>query len=100
MKTRLLNLILATLTAGTAPLAAAPLGTTINYQGRLTSNGNGANGQYDMRFELYNAVTGPSKVGPTVNVAPVSVNSGMFTAPLDFGSGVFDGTAYWLEIGV
>jgi hypothetical protein len=100
MQTRLMNLIVAALTLSAAPLVAAPLGTVINYQGRLTSGGNGANGQYDMRFRLYNDASAGSQVGITVTVAPLQVSSGLFTAPIDFGSGVFDGTDYWLEIAV
>jgi hypothetical protein len=37
--------------------------------------------------------------GPLTNSA-TAVNNGLFTAELDFGSGVFNGMSYWLEIGV
>jgi hypothetical protein len=83
-------------------LNAAPMGTAFNYQGYLTVNGNGANGQYDMRFELYDdaTLTINHKVGPTITRAPVDVSKGLFTTNIDFGSGIFDGKAYWLEVAV
>lgn len=83
-------------------LNAAPMGTAFNYQGYLTVNGNGANGQYDMRFELYDdaTLTINHKVGQTITRAPVDVSKGLFTTNIDFGSGIFDGKAYWLEVAV
>jgi len=38
--------------------------------------------------------------GPTLAADPVPVSGGLFTFPLDFGAGVFDGSERWLEIGV
>ena len=78
---------------------AAAQGTLFTYQGRLNDGTNVANGSYDLRFFLYNAVTGGSIIaGPITNPA-TAVSNGLFTVSLDFGS-VFDGTSLWLQIGV
>jgi hypothetical protein len=74
-------------------------GTAFTYQGQLTSGTNFAHGSYDMTFSLYNASSGGSLVsGPVTNVA-IAVSNGLFTTMIDFG-GSFNGTAYWLQIGV
>lgn len=88
------------LVSSLAPGPAAPLGTAFNYQGRLVDDGAPATGQYDLRFRLFNDASAGAQVGPDVSTVPLSVSNGLFTAQLDFGSGVFDGTAYWLEIAV
>jgi hypothetical protein len=84
---------------GNANLAIAQ-STTFTYQGRLTNAGNPANGNYDLQFELYDALSGGAQVGPTLTHNPVAVNAGVFTVALDFGAGVFDGAERYLEIGV
>jgi hypothetical protein len=81
-------------------LAAAPLGTGFTYQGRLTDGGLPANGSYDLRVLLFDAESGGAQVGTTVTQASVAVAAGVFSTVLDFGAGVFDGSARWLEIGV
>lgn len=76
------------------------LGPAFTYHGRLQHSAAPVNGSYDLTFSLYTNVSGGSAVeGPLTNTA-TAVNDGLFTARLDFGQGVFDGTAYWLEIGV
>jgi hypothetical protein len=74
-------------------------GTAFTYQGQLQSGGIPANGSYDMTFALYNASSGGAQVGPTLTDLGLGVTNGLFTALLDFGS-VFNGTKYWLQIGV
>ncbi len=74
------------------------------YQGRLKTAGAGANGPHDMRFRLYNALSGGAQVGTSQvhdgNFNPVvDVAEGLFAVKLNFGT-VFDGTAVWLEIDV
>lgn len=78
---------------------AAPIGTGFTYQGSLADSGNPANGAYDFEFKLYNAASTGTQVGSTVMKDDVTVAAGFFTVELDFGDH-FDGTAYWLEIGV
>ncbi|MCX6902141.1 MAG: tail fiber domain-containing protein [Verrucomicrobia bacterium] len=79
---------------------AESLGSAFTYQGKLTDGGQSAQGNYDLRFILYDAATdGHSVAGPVTN-SPVAVNNGLFTTSLDFGAGLFTGEARWLEIGV
>ncbi len=79
---------------------ADPLATAFTYQGRLGSGGSSASGNYDFSFSMWNAAVGPSQVGATLTNSAVVVTNGYFTVNLDFGAGIFDGTARWLEIGV
>jgi hypothetical protein len=66
----------------------------------LNDGANPANGVYDLAFMLFDANSGGSAVaGPITNTA-TAVSNGLFTVMLDFGTGVFTGPAYWLEMGV
>lgn len=78
----------------------ATVGTAFTYQGRLTDGGNPANGEYDLRFRLYDAATSGTQVGSTTGQENTLVTDGLFTVELDFGSGIFTGEALYLEIGV
>ena len=80
-------------------IAAAPSGTAFTYQGRLTVGANVANGNYDLNFSLYDALSSGNQVGSSLtNTAAVS--NGLFTVTLDFGANAFNGDGRWLEIGV
>ncbi len=79
---------------------AAPLGTAFTYQGQLTTAGVPANGNYDLVLALFDDPTFGSQVGSTVTNSNVAVSNGLFTTAIDFGAGIFNGTAYWLAIGV
>jgi len=79
---------------------AAPLATAFTYQGKLQVSGADATGQYDMTFALFNDPIVGAQIGATWTNLNVSASNGLFTTTVDFGSGVFDGTAYWLAIGV
>ena len=76
-------------------------GTAFTYQGRLNSGTNPVTGLYDLKFYLYDAITGGSVLGgPATNTA-VPVTNGLFIVQVDFGPGVFiGGTTNWLHIGV
>src|SRR5258706_12071372 len=99
MKKKLLvigfNLMLA---LGAAQLSNAQ--TAFTYQGRLGDNGGAAYGIYDLRFRLYDALTGGSTVGSQLTTNGVAVSNGLFTVTLDFGAGIFTGSTRWLEIHV
>ena len=75
-------------------------GTAFTYQGRLSNGNSPANGSYDLTFALFNVSSGGSAVAGPVATNAVAVSNGLFAVGIDFGSGVFNGTAYWLEIGV
>ncbi|MGD0258878.1 MAG: hypothetical protein ABSD29_03540 [Verrucomicrobiota bacterium] len=107
----ILNIILPLRGSGkaTIPLAAVLLlsfagtaqaqGTGFTYQGQLENGGNPVTGLYDFTNALYNASSGGAQVGSTITLTAVPVTNGLFTVLLDF-DGVFNGTAYWLQIGV
>jgi hypothetical protein len=79
---------------------AEPSGSAFTYQGRLSDSDSPADGAYDFEFRLYTTADGEGQVGPTVGHNEVAVSDGLFTVLLDFGAGVFDGEARYLEIRV
>jgi hypothetical protein len=98
MKTRLhLLFIVLALFAGVHQIAAQ--GTAFTYQGRLNNASGAANGTYDLTFKLWTLSSGGSQVGSTLTFSGVGVTNGLFTETLDFLS-VFNGSPYWLELGV
>ena len=78
---------------------AAQLGSAFTYQGGLNDGTNPANGRYDLRFTLYDSLSGGAQAGAVLNTNAVAVSNGLFALTLDFGN-VFDGNARWLEIAV
>ncbi|MCS7190588.1 MAG: hypothetical protein NZ843_03185, partial [Fimbriimonadales bacterium] len=80
-------------------LVSGILAQAFTFQGYLRQNNNPANGAYDFRFRLWNASTGGSQVGSDVFVDDVTVQNGLFTVELNFGS-VWDGSPRFLEIAV
>ena len=81
------------------PLTSHAQGTAFTYQGRLSNGTNAANGIYDFTFALWNAASGGSQTGSTLTQSGLGVTNGLFITQLDF-DGSFNGTAYWLQIGV
>src|SRR5690349_21155042 len=76
--------------------AASPseaVGNGFTYQGQLKDGGATANGQYDLEFTLFDALTGGGVVGAPVTLTNRAVTNGLFTEMLDFGPGAFDGNA-------
>ena len=78
--------------------------STITYQGRLTDGGTAANGTYDLRFTLWDAVISGNQipVGSPITLTKTGVNvtNGVFTVQLDFGASSFPGADRYLEISV
>ena len=70
------------------------------YQGRLNDGGSPATGLYDLRFQVYDAVINGDAISVPLTNSATAVSNGLFTTTLDFGTGIFTGTNYWLEIGV
>jgi len=87
-------------TAFLLPLTATPAGTAFDFQGRLAEGGTPANGAYELRFSLHDAVDAGTLAGAILTNAPVNVAEGLFVTSLDFGPAAFTGEARWLEIGV
>lgn len=81
-------------------LAPAAVGTLFTYQGSLHQGDVPVNSPHEMRFILYDSDAGGSQVGATVALPDVPVVNGVFTAPIDFGSGIFTGQSLWLEVAV
>lgn len=80
-------------------LTAHAQGTAFTYQGQLYSSGSLANGSYDIKLRLYDAITNGNLIaGPVTNYATL-VSNGIFTTVVDFGS-VYDGTTLWLQLSV
>jgi len=75
-------------------------GTAFTYQGRLNDGSNPASGIYDLRFAIYDAVSGGARQGNLLTNSPAAVSNGLFTVALDFGAAAFTGADRWLEIGV
>lgn len=86
--------------AGYPSAQTATLVTAFTYQGKLEDGGLPANGTYDFEFRLYDHPdTGEGIFINIVKVDDKQVTDGLVTTQLDFGD-VFDGTAYYLEVGV
>lgn len=93
---RLLGL-LSLFSASAAGLAQT---TAFTYQGNLAASGAAADGKFDLVFALFNTNSGGNQIGPALTNAATGVNNGLFTVVLNFGSGIFTGPTYWLQIGV
>jgi hypothetical protein len=96
----LLALVSSFILQPSALVSAVPLGTAFTYQGQLTDGGAPANGTYDLKFTLYDAVTSGGQVGSPLTTNAVAVSNGSFAVALDFGAGIFTGEARWLDIAV
>jgi hypothetical protein len=100
---RLMNRQMTFVLAGLLLAAAGRLsaqGTAFNYQGQLSNGGAPANGSFDVRFAVYDAVTNGIRVSAWRTNSAVPVSNGLFAVTLDFGPGLFTGTNYWLDIAV
>ena len=74
--------------------------TAFTYHGKLQAEGVPASGAYNLRFTLFDAVTGGNIVAGPLELNPVDVANGLFTVRLDFGANVFAGPGRWLRIEV
>jgi len=79
--------------------ASTPLGTAFTYQGQLKSSDVPYTGTCDVKFGLYDALTGGTQVG-ILTMTNLSVDGGFLTVQLDYGTGKFAGDARWLEMSV
>ena len=83
------------------PLTAQTgVGTAFTYQGRLTDNGAPANGAATMCSSHCSMRPRAARKSGRRSRKPACGLGGVFTALLDFGAGIFNGNARWLQIGV
>ena len=75
-----------------AAVQMAALGTAFTYQGQLKQAGLPVNASCDFEFKLWDADSGGSQVGSTLDI-PLTITDGRFTASLDFGGNAFNGQA-------
>ncbi|MHC4617627.1 MAG: hypothetical protein ACYTEQ_07720 [Planctomycetota bacterium] len=83
----------------TVVVQAEPMGTAFTYQGRLMDKNKPADGLYSFQFRLYDSndpCTG-TPLGSPIDINDLEISDGHFVTELDFGSGIFDGNAVWLE---
>src|ERR1035437_7904423 len=97
-KTNYVVVTLALLALFAGSIMSAPSGTAFTYRGRLTVGANVANGNYDLNFSLYDALSSGSQVGSSLTNS-AAVSKGVFAVTLDFGASAFNGDGRWLEIG-
>ena len=95
---RILFAILALSTINHPLSTALAQGTAFTYQGQLQSSGSPANGTYNLQFLLYTNSAGGTPIAGPVAENNVTVNNGLFTVVIDFGSSVWNGETNWLEI--
>lgn len=101
MSTRSLGFIATICTAMAAGSAFAQVAQLpdFTYQGRLSQNGQPANGAHDIAFTLYDAANGGNALGAPQVETQFPVVDGLFTVSLAF-PGVFTGNQTWLEVSV
>ncbi len=74
--------------------------TAFNFQGRLNDGANSANGNYDLRFKLFDAIVGGTELG-LVERPNLQLINGVFSTSLDFGPLAFQNVGdRFLEIAV
>jgi hypothetical protein len=69
-------------------------------RGALRESGAPVNGTRNITFRVFDASSGGAQVGSDIAMTGVVVADGLFSVSLDFGTGVFQGDARWLEIQV
>ncbi len=95
----ILVLALSLMACPTKVSGQVPLGTAFTYQGQLMDKNKPADGLYDFQFKLYdgNDPNTDSQLGSPIDINDLDVLDGHFMVELNFGSGIFDGNAVWLE---
>ena len=89
-------LMLALMTVALSRPASALTVNVIPITGQLLVGGAPVTGNYDLQFQLYNAVSGGSTVGPLVTITNVAVADGVFYAEVNFGA-LSLGNSLWVQ---
>src|SRR5258705_7337990 len=84
--------LLALATINSQLSTALAQGSAFTYQGRLNDSGSPAMGIYDLRFTIYDALSGGGVVSGPLTNAPTGVSNGLFMVAPDFGSAAFHGS--------
>jgi len=95
---RALSVFLLTLACAAAPLPAQE--TAITYQGQLRESGEPVTDTVDLRFELFDALSGGDTIAGPLQFLDWPVEDGLFQVELDFGAVAFDGGPRFLEVEV
>src|ERR1035441_8501111 len=95
-----ISLLLGLASIASMTLCADPMPTGFTYQGVLIVGTNAANGHYDFRCAIYDAVTNGSLVGTVVTNTATAVANGYFDVWIWPDDLVFQGEARWLEMAV
>ncbi len=77
-----------------------PAGSAFTYQGQLKLNGETVNGACDFLFGLWDNPVDGLQLGGNLDIPAVNLMDGYFSVSLDFGPGLFNGQARWLEVAV
>ncbi|MBO6514250.1 MAG: hypothetical protein JJ974_09835 [Phycisphaerales bacterium] len=75
-----------TMTLAATLLSTTALAEPFTYQGSLQDAGAPANGEYDIRFSLFDAPVGGTQIGLTQAFENLQVTDGTFQVQLDFGN--------------
>ena len=70
------------------------------YHGNLDDQGSPANGNFDIRYRLFNQVTAGDQIGIDATHIGVPIVDGSFSSEVDFGDGAFSGGEVWMELAV
>jgi hypothetical protein len=103
-KTSKITLSIATLVvcvgliAAITPSSAFAQTSTFTFQGKLSESGIAANGNYQMKFSLFDQASNGNQIGSTVSNPSVNVFNGIFTVNLDFGPTAFSGPPRYLQV--
>jgi|GEM_PF-1654103 len=68
---------------GALLVAAQASAASLTYRGSLSDQGQPANGQFDLKFALYDGATSSKTLAPDIVVFNVSVRNGAFEVPLE-----------------
>ncbi|MBX3360042.1 MAG: hypothetical protein KF705_01175 [Phycisphaeraceae bacterium] len=86
MSRRLFAAIVVSAGLAISPAALAdPVTSAFTYQGEIQKSGAPVTGNADLRFTLWDAVSGGNQIGSQINRNNVAVSGGVFTVSLDFG---------------
>lgn len=97
MKTKLSSVCLGLLGLAALNPKLGAQSTAFTYQGLLQQDGRFAGGIYDVTFWLYPSISSDTALASNV-VRGVRTDTGLFSAPVDFGNALLTGRDGWMSI--